>query len=419
MLTSLGGTPSGARTCRGLPGTSSYAYSRRLRLDRVLAGLIVAVTAAALEERALAQASPASTAPPTGALAPAPAPTAPAAPGTTAPVGAPAAAPTAPAPPGTTGPAPVAAPPAVPPAPATAWSASQAPAAPPASTTPAPAPEEWRGWQTLAVDLAGVAAGIGVAASVDSDASKLGLFTATWYGVGVVGAPAVHHANRRWPVGIADFAVRALFPPVVGVSGLLVSCVYNDEFDRGCARSGWSGGMLFGLAGAAAFDALLLSRSSERDSPGPGGSWYGLQILTIDVIAFGVGAFYAMKAPREGHDRPHPGLALWVMDYLIGSIGAPIVHFAHSNVGLGFASLGMRLFLSPMGAVIGLMGVCAATAGSDDCAGEGAQYGLFGGSLAIALFDAFALARESEDRATASNFDVTVGAGSIGLRGSW
>jgi hypothetical protein len=415
MLSRLGGTPSGARACRGLIGSSSYSYSRRLRLDRVLACLIVAVTAAALDERASAQATPGSTAVPPAAPAPTAAPAPPAAPAPTA-APAPAPAPSAPAAPGTTAPATVAPSPAAPPA--TAWSASQAPAAPPASTTAAAAPEEWQGWQTLAIDLAGIAAGIGVAASVNSDATKLGLFTATWYGVGVVGAPAVHYANRRWPVGIADFAIRALFPPVVGVGGLLVSCVYNDEFDRSCSRGGWSGGMLFGLAGAAAFDALLLSRPT-KEAPGSGGSWYGLQVLTIDLISYGIGAFYALKEPREGHDRPHPGLALWVMDYVIGSIGAPIVHFAHSNIGLGFASLGMRLFLSPMGAVIGMMGACAGTAGSDDCASEGAQYGLFGGSLAIALFDAFVLARESEDRATASNIDVTFGAGSIGLRGSW
>ena len=56
------------------------------------------------------------------------------------------------------------------------------------------------------------------------------------------------------------------------------------------------------------------------------------------------------------------------MDYVIGSIGAPIVHFVHGNVGLGFASLGSRLILSPLGALIGLMGACAGTAGRGDCA---------------------------------------------------
>lgn len=179
--------------------------------------------------------------------------------------------------------------------------------------------------------------------------------------------------------------------------------------------------MVFGLVGAAAFDAFVLSGASIREAPGPGptGSWYGLQILTIDLAAYAIGAFYALRDPREGRDRPHPGLALWVMDYLIGAIGAPIVHFAHSNIGLGFASLGMRLILGPIGAVIGLMGTCAATAGSHDCAGEGAQYGLLGGSLAVALFDALVFARESADRATASNLDVTFGGGSIGLRGNW
>jgi uncharacterized membrane protein YeaQ/YmgE (transglycosylase-associated protein family) len=274
------------------------------------------------------------------------------------------------------------------------------------------------------VDLAGLSIGIGVAASVESDAPGAGLVAATWYGVGVVGAPAVHYANRHWPLGLADFALRALFPPVVGAGGVLASCVYNDEFERSCSRSGWAGGMLVGLVGAAAFDALVLSNSGTRDGPGPGGSWYGLQTLAIDVIAYGIGAFYALRDPRAGKERPHPGLSLWVMDYLIGSIGSPIVHFAHGNIGFGFASLGMRLILGPMGAVIGLIGACAGTAGSDDCASEGAQYGLLGGSVAIALFDAFVFAREEDKSsatatASASNVDVTLGPGSVGLRGSW
>jgi hypothetical protein len=301
--------------------------------------------------------------------------------------------------------------------------ASDAPPTSPATVPappPAPAPpQEWQGWQTLVVDLAGLSAGIGVAASVDSSASSLGLVMATWYGVGIVGAPAIHEAHRHWPIGLADFGLRTLIPPLVGVGGILAACVAHDEFDHRCARDGLAGGMLVGLLGAAAIDALLLSSASTREGPGPSGSWYGLQVLAVDLVAYGVGAYYALRDPRAGHDRPHPGLALWVMDYVIGSIGAPIVHFVHGNVGLGFASLGSRLILSPLGAVIGLMGTCAGTAGRGDCAEQGAQYGLFGGSLVIALFDALVFAREAEAKSTASNFDVTLGAGSIGVHSSW
>jgi hypothetical protein len=107
------------------------------------------------------------------------------------------------------------------------------------------------------------------------------------------------------------------------------------------------------------------------------------------------------------------------MDYLIGSIGAPIVHFAHGNVGRGFASLGVRLGLSPIGAVLGVIGACAGTAGNDHCASEGAQYGLFGGTLAMALLDAFVFARDAKEAPTASNVGFTVGAGSVGVSARW
>jgi hypothetical protein len=270
------------------------------------------------------------------------------------------------------------------------------------------------------VDLAAVSIGIGVAASVESDVSPYGLVAGTWYGVGLVAAPAVHYAGQQWPLGLGDFALRTLFPPLIGLTGILAACVAHDEFDSGCARAGVTGGLLFGLAGAAAFDALVLSSAPIKQAPGPTGSWYGVQILVIDAIAYGLGAIFAAKKPREGHDRPHPGLALWVADYAIGVIGAPIVHFAHGNIGFGFASLGMRLLLSPIGAVIGLIGACSAAAGSKDCPAEGAQWGLLGGSLTIALFDALVFAREKSDKpATASNFGVSLGAGSIGVRSSW
>jgi hypothetical protein len=109
------------------------------------------------------------------------------------------------------------------------------------------------------------------------------------------------------------------------------------------------------------------------------------------------------------------------MDYIIGTIGAPIVHFAHSNIGLGFASIGARLLLSPIGAVLGIIGACGPSAGSDDCTAECAQWGLLGGSLAIVLMDALVFAREEEPKATASAspVDVSIGAGSLSMRARW
>lgn len=280
--------------------------------------------------------------------------------------------------------------------------------------------EPWRGWQTLLVDLAGLSIGLGVAAGVDSEVSRLGLLVGTWYGIGVTAAPAIHYAHDRGGLGLGDFGLRALFPPLIGVVGLLGACIVHDEFDRSCRRDGMTGGLLLGLAGAAVFDALALSSLSSRpQSPAPERR-YGWQILTIDAVAYALGVAFAMREPRAGHDRPHPALALWVSDYLIGSIGAPIVHFVHGRVGYGFASLGLRLIASPLGAVVGLIGGCSASVGGHDCANEGAIWGLFGGSVAVALFDALVLGREAEAATQASTgVSVALGAGSVGLQGRW
>ncbi len=282
---------------------------------------------------------------------------------------------------------------------------------------------EWTGWQSLMVDVAGLAIGLGVASSVDSTASEIGLVAGTWYGVGMVGAPVVHYANEHWPTGLADFGLRAIMPALLGTGGLFIECIGDNEFDGHCANKGFAVGMLAGLTGAAVFDAFVLSSASTHDAPGTDGAWYGLQTLAIDLIAYGFGVWLAVKEPREGKDRPHPGLSLWVMDYVIGMIGAPIVHFAHSNLGLGFASLGARLLLSPFGAVIGIIGACGPTAGNDGCTAEGAQWGLLGGSLVVALLDAFVFAREkvptSSAPARASNVNVTLGAGSLALQARW
>jgi hypothetical protein len=272
------------------------------------------------------------------------------------------------------------------------------------------------GWQVLLVDAAGLLTGVGVAATIDSEASPFGIAAATWYGVGLLGAPPVHYGNRNWTLGLASFAFRALVPPLVGVSGLVSACLSDNDFNRDCSRTGWAAGTLFGLAGAAAFDALVLA-PARSTTPAPSGSWYGLQTLAVDLIGYGIGAFFSMREPREGQEKLHPALAMWVMDYLVGSIGAPIVHFVHGNVGIGFASLGTRLIIGPMGAVFGLMGACAATAGADDCAEHGAQFGLLGGSVVVALFDALVFAHEPAGNASASTLDVSIGAGSIGLHG--
>jgi hypothetical protein len=280
---------------------------------------------------------------------------------------------------------------------------------------------EWYGWQTLLIDGAGIATGIAASNAIDANPGKLGMTAGTWYGIGALGAPAVHYAHRRWYIGLADFGMRALAPPLIGFFGLLASCWSNhDSFEVSCARSGWGTGSLIGLVGASAVDALLLSRASNVSDSQPQKHWYGLPILAIDLVGYGVGIYFAATAKRQRDgERIHPALATWVMGYTIGFIGAPIVHFAHGRVGVGFISLGARLLIGPVGAVVGLMGFCAATAGSRDCAANGAQWGLLGGSIATALFDAMVLANEPAATAETPQLGLMFGPGSIALGGRW
>lgn len=65
------------------------------------------------------------------------------------------------------------------------------------------------------------------------------------------------------------------------------------------------------------------------------------------------------------------------------------------------------------------MGVCAATAGAHDCASLGGQWGLLGGGIAVALFDAFALAHEPAASPQHAQLGLGVGPGSLSLTGSW
>ncbi|HKU45111.1 MAG TPA: hypothetical protein VJR89_43425 [Polyangiales bacterium] len=287
-----------------------------------------------------------------------------------------------------------------------------------ANAPPPTAAEPWYGWQVLLLDAAALATAAAVSSTHDSQAEPLGLFAGTWYGVSLVGAPAVHYAHGRGAAGLLDFSMRAFAPPLDGVFGLVGSCL-SKEFEGSCVETGWGVGSLIGSAGAAAFDALVLSRPEPRSSAPP--SWYGLQILAIDLIGYGAGIYYASRKPHDADgDALHPALAVWVPSYIIGFIGAPIVHFAHGEIERGFGSLGLRLLVGPLGAVFGLMGYCAATGGATDCSGDGALWGLLGGALSVSLLDAFALAREPVAASEhASSLGVSVGPGAISVAGRW
>ena len=140
--------------------------------------------------------------------------------------------------------------------------------------------------------------------------------------------------------------------------------------------------------------------------------------MIFDAIGYGLGAYFAASNPRtdDGEKIP-PALGLWVGAYTVGLIAAPITHFVHGNAGKGFGSLGLRLLVGPLGAVVGLMGFCAATAGSDGCTEVGAVWGLLGGGMAVSLLDALVLAHEPAAAPVRYTTTASIGPGSLVVRG--
>lgn len=113
---------------------------------------------------------------------------------------------------------------------------------PPRTTT------RWYGWQTLAVD----AAGIGVSLAVRSEAPYM---LAT-----LAGAPAVHFAHGHQVRALVDFGVRVVLPAAVG---LAVAGPYDPpegESDKKYER--FVIGATIGAVLASAFDAVVLGRET-------------------------------------------------------------------------------------------------------------------------------------------------------------
>lgn len=287
-----------------------------------------------------------------------------------------------------------------------------------------PRGDTWYGAQTLAVDGAGILAGGIAAATLDfsprHEPPKLGLVAGAWYGVGAVGAPAVHYAHGNVGLGMASLGFRTLIPPVTGFFGLIGVCVGRGDFEHDCVVDGYVGGTLAGLAGAAAFDAGVLAWDRPPRKEEPERYWYGAQTLAVDAGTLAFGAYIAATGPRsKSGQKLHPALATWVGAWSLGLLGAPIVHFAHGRVGTGFGSFGLRALAGPMGALPGLIGYCAATAGVRGCTETGAAWGLLGGLVAIDLLDGLVLAHEKVDskKASAQQVFVNVGPGMLSLGG--
>ncbi len=104
-----------------------------------------------------------------------------------------------------------------------------------------------------------------------------------------------------------------------------------------------------------AIDACAQSSTKAGQTDPPASTsptWYGWQTLAFDgVVAVDVASFGYGQIPGP----PSTLGTLWevvgVTTYLAA---APIVHWAHGNVGAGFASLAMRVFAPLVGAFTGI-----------------------------------------------------------------
>jgi hypothetical protein len=291
---------------------------------------------------------------------------------------------------------------------------------PPSLVQQAPPPEpKWYGYQTLLLDGLGIVAGLATASMHETDGPDLGVFATVWYGVGAATAPAIHYAHGRMGVGLADLGIRLLAPGVVGLVGLFMSCTLTGDYDDGyCAEDGWSVGNTIGLGAAAAIDAFVLGYGGDDGAALAAPSWYGYQTLIVDALSYGAGAIAVATGWRTKSGREiHPALGMWVIGYSVSAIGAPIVHFAHGRIGKGFISLGARVVLAPIGALPGMLMYCAASDFEDDCESDGAQWGLLAGSLAVSLFDAFALAHDPRPASPQYGVNASIGPGSLGING--
>ncbi|HEY8039774.1 MAG TPA: hypothetical protein VIF15_08280 [Polyangiaceae bacterium] len=273
---------------------------------------------------------------------------------------------------------------------------------PPAAQSPYPKHEStWYGWQILAVDAAGIGAGLGALAVTSGEnidpahvPSPAGYLATGLYAVGSVGGPAVHWAHGQIGKGFGDMAMRVLGPPTIGLFGMLFYCGTRQFND--CAQNGMIGGVLAGEVLASGIDAALLADDDDRPlHPKPQGDWYGPHVWLADAASLGFGVYVATANQNNGQSSlsaiEAAGLGWWAVSWLV----APIAHFAHGRIGYGFADVGMRLIVPPVLGVVGILGYCSTTGGIRDCAIDGLAGGIGLGTLGVSLFDGLVLAHEA------------------------
>lgn len=115
--------------------------------------------------------------------------------------------------------------------------------------------------------------------------------------------------------------------------------------------------------------------------------WYGWQLLVADGagIALGVGATQ-WASFDEASKPPDAGLVGGVW-YGVGAVAAPTIHYAHSRVGPGAASFGIRTLTPPIAGTLGMAANCLGQEFSDGCASHGFVVGSLVGLVGASAVD--------------------------------
>jgi|GEM_PF-4864154 len=301
-------------------------------------------------------------------------------------------------------------PPTGPTAPTTATPpATQAPALSTTSAPTAPSPEPlagWYGFETLAVDAAGLVAG-GIAYNVQEAGGARpshrvtigGALTTGVLTVGGLGAPAVHLANGNVSSAGVSAQMRIVYAPMTAYLIGFGYCLPRS------LKNCWTDGLTLGngitLGAASVIDALVLAkRFVPRDAPTapppPRGTWYGWQLASADAIALGTSLAVGSRVNFETKDGATYTRTFNIgMTYALLSIPAsPIIHLVHRHPERAALSLGAHLFLPVAVAMYGALAYCSTAGAISGCLPQGAEGGVLVGALAASVFDAGVLGVE-------------------------
>lgn len=185
---------------------------------------------------------------------------------------------------------------------------------------------------------------------------------------------------------------------LAGVGVQRAPVVRGLRMRRALVGAALAAAVLVGAEGARADDA------SPRPDPPRQDRWYGYQTLIADGVAIATSstgvALTVSEAKAGGNDaNPLPGLALAGLGATTYLLGAPIVHWAHGRVGVGFISLGMRILAPLAGLGLGAVGSELANGSKNQI---GIPIGAAAGALTAVLLDATLLGwqRTSSDGVT-------------------